>query len=180
MKTTARKAILIAASLALILTLGFGSTWANEPDTTQDANFYVSVSAAENLQIIPGFTQANNTSVSLVNNKDVSCYLFVQITNKSGGLITYDIADGWTPLTGYDGVYYRTIMQSAEQLTFPILNSVTYSQNIKVSDMDGLSKALTFKAYMISKAGEEGDTALSDAQTAWDIVSTSSTSTTTP
>ena len=178
MKTTARKAILIAASLALILTLGFGSTWANEPDTTQNASFYVSVSAAENLQIIPGFTQANNTSVSLVNNKDGSCYLFVQITNNSDDLITYDIAGDWQELSGHNGVYYRTITQNNIKQTFPILKSVTYSQNIKVSDMESLSKALTFKAYMISNGVDMSQTL--DVNTAWNQVSTSSTSTTTP
>ena len=179
MKTTARKAILIAASLALILTLGFGSTWANEPDTTQNASFYVSVeNTTANLRIIPGFTQANDTSVSLVNNNGGDCFLFVQITNNSGNLVTYELASGWEPLKGQNNVYFRTVSQKNETQTYRILNTVTYSPNITVSKMDDLNHALSFKAYMISNG--DGTSQTLDVNTAWTQVPGSSTSTTTP
>ena len=178
MKTTARKAILIAASLALILTLGFGSTWAQGADVSVDQDFYVTVvPSSATFRIIPGFTQANDTYISLVNNKGGSCYLFVQITNNMSGYVTYEPADDWEKLS--DGVYYREISQDSSQQTYRILNTVTYSQNISVSNMTSMTNpVLTFKAYMISNG--DGTSQTLDENTAWTQVSGSSTSTTTP
>lgn len=66
-------------------------------------------------QMIPGSTYAKDPKVTVT--ADIDCYVFVKITKseKFETFMTWAIADGWTPLTGVDDVYYREV--TAEKAT---------------------------------------------------------------
>ena len=91
----------------------------------------------------------------------VDAYVFVEVTDTTEGLVTYDIAEGWTKLDGYDDVYYRAVAKDATDKDFSVLkdDKVTYSAALENSDMldkDGNLKngiSLTFKAIAIQKEG---------------------------
>lgn len=87
----------------------------------------------------------------------------MEVTDKTDGLVTYEIADGWTKLEGYDGVYYREVAADAADNVFSVLkgDKVTYSaelENSNMLDANGNLKTgieLTFKASAIQQAGFE-------------------------
>lgn len=156
----------LAVALAALLLIG-GGTFAYLQSTSDDVanNFKTNQvkvdlkeATGDEYNIIPGTTQPKDPTVTVDNT--VAAYVFVEVTDKTDGLVTYEIADGWTRLDGYDGVYYREVAQNADMKEFSVLkgDEVTYSANIKNEDMlegenlkDGIE--LTFKALAIQKEG---------------------------
>ncbi len=110
-----------------------------------------------------------------------ACWLFVQITESDNfdDFMTYNVADGWTPLETYDGtekvtVWYREVSaEVAEAGTgenpYQVLagDKVTVLDTVEKADFDALTEAtkptLTFVAYAVQK--DNVDTAAE----AWDI-----------
>ena len=157
----------LAVALAVLLLIG-GGTFAYLQSTTGDVknNFntnkvMVELSETGNGQydIIPGTEQSKDPKVTV--NNTVDAYVYVEVTDTTQGLVEYSIADGWTPLDGFEGVYYREVAKSTEPQVFNVLkdDKVSYSTALENSDMlntDGSLKAgveLTFKAHAIQKAG---------------------------
>ena len=82
--------------------------------------------------------------------------------------IDYAVADGWTALTGVDGVYYREVAADATNRSFEVIgyesgnpaeftaNKVLVKDSVTKDDMDGLTAdnypTLTFTAYAIQRA----------------------------
>ena len=72
--------------------------------------------------------------------------------------ITYAVADGWTALTGVDGVYYRAVAATTADTPFDVLagNTVTVKDTVSKANMDGLTAetypTLTFTAYAVQSA----------------------------
>lgn len=85
------------------------------------------------------------------------CYLFVKLEKSANfdTYMTYTIANGWTPLTGVDGVYYRKVMKSqmGESSKFEVLagNKVSVKGTFTKADMNSLTTTtyptLTITAY---------------------------------
>lgn len=85
------------------------------------------------------------------------CYLFVKLEKSANfdTYMTYTIANGWTPLTDVDGVYYREVAKSqmGESNKFGVLadNKVSVKGTVTKADMNGLTQAayptLTVTAY---------------------------------
>lgn len=85
------------------------------------------------------------------------CYLFVKLEKSAnfGTYMTYTIANGWTPLTGVDGVYYRKVLKSqmGESSKFEVLagNKVSVKGTVTKADMNSLTATtyptLTITAY---------------------------------
>lgn len=157
----------LAVALAVLLLIG-GGTFAYLQSTTVDVknNFnanQVTVSLEEttgnNYDIIPGTEQPKDPKVTV--NNTVDAYVFVEVTDTTQGLVEYSIADGWTPLDGFEGVYYREVAKSTDPQVFSVLkdDKVSYStalENSNMLDADGNLKdgvELTFKAHAIQKAG---------------------------
>ena len=157
----------LAVALAVLLLIG-GGTFAYLQSTTGDVknNFntnkvMVELSETGNGQydIIPGTEQSKDPKVTV--NNTVDAYVYVEVTDTTQGLVEYSIADGWTPLDGFEGVYYREVAKSTDPQVFSVLkdDKVSYSTALENSDMlntDGSLKAgveLTFKAHAIQKAG---------------------------
>ncbi|MCD7872683.1 MAG: hypothetical protein LUG21_05195 [Clostridiales bacterium] len=159
-------ASVLAVALAASMLIG-GGTYAYLRGATDDVvnNFetnQVSVSLDEttgsDYNIIPGTEQDKDPKVTV--NNTVDSYVYVTVKDSTDGLITYQLADGWQPLSGVANVYYREVAANADVKEFPVLlnNKVSYNADIENSDMldesgklkDGIS--LTFNASAIQKA----------------------------
>lgn len=127
--------------------------------------------------IIPGTEQSKDPKVTVDNTVDA--YVFVEVTDKTDGLIRYEIAGGWIALTGYEDknpkVYYREVAGDAAVKVFDILeeNKVIYDAALENSDMLKNNKlksgiALSFKASAVQKA------AFADAAAAYAVKSNGS------
>ena len=157
----------LAVALAVLLLIG-GGTFAYLQSTTGDVknNFktnQVTVDLTEttgsDYDIIPGTEQSKDPKVTV--NNTVDAYVYVEVTDTTQGLVEYSIADGWTSLDGFEGVYYREVAKSTDPQVFNVLkdDKVSYStalENSNMLDADGNLKdgiELTFKAHAIQKAG---------------------------
>lgn len=180
MKTKTRKIMLVVTSMALITVMAVAGTFAYLQDTSEDvvntfSPNHVKVELTEtdkdgdekpqgrdDYNIIPGTEETKDPKVTVDNTVD--CYVFVKVTETSDGIITYEIADGWTELDEdkYPGVYYRQVAKDAKETEFYVLkdNKVSYSASLTNEDMlDGKGNTkeikLTFTAYAIQKEGFE-------------------------
>ena len=118
--------------------------------------------------------EAYTPSATVKANSEES-YVFVKVTKSTNArfddYMTYDIADGWTALTGEDGVYYREVSATTADTAFAVIkdNTVTVKGTVTKDMMDNLSTetypTLTFKAAAVQKAG------FSTATNAWAQVS---------
>ena len=161
----------LAVALAALLLIG-GGTFAYLQSESKDVvnkfktnEVQVELTETGNGQynIIPGTTETKDPTVTVDNSVDA--YVYVKVTDKTEGLVTYDIAEGWTKLDGYDDVYYREVDANTTDNVFSVLKNdeVTYSAALENSDMldeegnlkDGI--ALTFKAFAIQQKGFEND-----------------------
>ncbi len=101
-------------------------------------------------KIIPGTEQTKDPKAVIDN--DIDAYLFVEVVDETEGKVTYEIADGWTLLNGYDNIYYRTVGAN-DPKEYPILknNKVSYSAALEESDMPDGKVKLSFIAKAIQK-----------------------------
>ena len=85
------------------------------------------------------------------------CYLFVKLEKSANfdTYMTYSVAEGWTELTGVNGVYYREVAKSqmGESSKFEVLagNKVSVKGTVTKADMNSLTATtyptLTITAY---------------------------------
>lgn len=127
------------------------------------------VKNVEDYKIIPGVNLPKDPTVKVTKGSE-KCWLFVKV-EKTGtfveGKVTYDIADGWTQLTG-EGitgtVYYRQVgADAANDQTFGVLKQTTANgKTYAITVSDQLTKAevngqgnvtLKFTAYAIQQEG---------------------------
>lgn len=129
------------------------------------------------LELIPSETDTKDPTVT-VQRKSEDCYVFVKIEEDLGSLngqgdfadfIQYEVADGWSPLEGQPGIYYRKHIESDADAHYHVLKNdqISYPQGI-TSDMlrpawvEGAAlPTLSFVAYAIQDAG------ITDAADAW-------------
>ena len=93
-----------------------------------------------------------------------TCYLFVKVEESPDfdTYMTYDMAAGWRPLDGTDGVYYRVVeTDSQKDQVFSVLENdkVTVSEEVTEEKMAQAGKpTLTFTAYAVQYyRGENAD-----------------------
>ena len=128
-------------------------------------------------KIIPGVNLPKDPTVKVTKGSE-KCWLFVKV-EKTGtfveGKVTYDIADGWTQLTGEgitDTVYYRQVgADAANDQTFGVLKQTTANgKTYAITVSDQLTKTdvknqgtvtLKFTAYAVQQDG------MTDAADAW-------------
>ncbi len=137
-------------------------------------------------KIIPGVDIEKNPKVTVEADSE-ACYLFVKIKEENWPTFTeadgikkvrYDIATGWEPLTGEEGVYYREVDAATANagVSYYILKGdetyphgvVTVSENLTKTEVNSITTqpTLTFKAYAVQKDG------IDTAAAAWEKVST--------
>lgn len=155
----------MAVCLAATMIIG-GGTFAYLQDTTEDVvnNFNTNKVAVElneasgqDYDIIPGTSETKDPTVTV--DATAAAYVYVEVKDTTEGLVTYEIAEGWTELPDTPGVYYREVEGSDAKQTFPVLkdNTVSYDKTLQNSDMVDASgklksgKKLTFNAYAIQQ-----------------------------
>ena len=173
-----KKTFVIALCLALVVAFAAGGAIAWLTDTTDPVtNTFtvgnIDITLAEtttDFKMIPGNTIAKNPKVTVTAGSEDS-WVFVKVDKSAnlGTYISYEIADGWTALSGYDGVYYREYTGSAAA-SYDVLknNQVTVNSSVTTAQMQAAETSaptLTFTAYAIQKAN------VADATTAWTEVS---------
>ncbi len=107
------------------------------------------------------------------------CWLFVKLEESDNfdDFLSYEIADGWTALPGYEGVYYRPVDNAEEDQEYPVLKDNTVSvlptvtkEMLNNLDANGASDypQLVISAYAIQRDADiEG---LDEAVTAWELI----------
>lgn len=169
MKINKKSIFTAALATALAAATVVGGTYAYLQDSTEDvinsfnANQVVvelTETGDRQYNIVPGTEETKDPKVT-VDNTDAS-YVYVKVTDTTDGLVTYEIAEGWRELQGYNGVYYREVAADAQDREFYVLkdNKVSYAAALENSDMleNGKLKEnvnLTFKAYAIQMEGFE-------------------------
>lgn len=74
----------------------------------------------KSFKMVPGHKIEKDPVVTVVSTADSyseDCYVFVKLVKKNNfdNFMTYDIGDGWTALSGNDGVYYRIVDDDGEK-----------------------------------------------------------------
>ena len=131
-------------------------------------------STGSNYKMIPGTEIKKDPAVILKKNSE-PCYIFVH-DHAAGvdGVLSFEMADGWTKVPGQDHVFYRQETAIAQaDLTFPILKNDRVLVNSAVNVHTG-NATLTFSAYAIQSAGIAVDGEKTIVQVAWETVSTAS------
>ena len=100
--------------------------------TVGDINIDLTETTAD-YKMVPGNTITKDPTVTVKANSE-ACWLFVKVTESENldTFITYAIAEGWTALSGVDGVYYREVPASTADQTFSVLadDAVTVKSNV--------------------------------------------------
>ena len=133
-----------------------------EGDGTLTANSY---------KMVPGNTITKDPKVTVVAGSE-ACWLFVKVEKSANfdTFMTYEMADGWTELTGVDGVYYRQVNTLTSDQTFSVLknNNVTVKNTVTKAMLNAegfTAPTLTFTAYACQLAS------FNDPALAWAEVS---------
>lgn len=159
-----KKTFALLLSLVLVFGVIAGGTLAWLIDKTDpvtntftvgDINIDLDESENLDLKMVPGTTITKDPKVIVEANSE-ACYLFVKVEKKNwNDNLSYTIADGWTALTGVDGVYYREVSATTAKTEFPVLkdNQVTVSNALLKGAFDGNdAPQLIFTAYACQKA----------------------------
>jgi len=127
-------------------------------------------------KMVPGDVLPKDPTV-VVKADSEACWLFVKIEKSENfdSFMTFDVADGWIELDGFDGVYYREVSASDAKagISYPVLadNEVTVKgEEVTLEMMKALEAGtaqrptLSFTAYAVQKAN------VTTAAAAWAII----------
>ena len=132
-------------------------------------NLELNETTGNSYQMIPGKVIPKDPTVKVVNGSE-DCWLFIKVTESAGfdDYFTYQIHEDWTHLGGYEGVYYRQVVNVKTDLNFEILknNSITVKENLTEEKMSAIQGAptISFKAYAAQMDVDN------TAQGAWSII----------
>lgn len=192
-----KKLVIGVTAFALLLCFAIGGTlaWLVAKSNTVvntftygDINISLSESENLNLKMVPGNTITKDPKVTVKANSE-ACWLFVKIekSNNFDTFMTYEIADGWTQLTGStELVYYRQVSakDAAQEfsvikndtvtvkndVTKTMLNAFDTNKDGTLSDEEQKSlPTLTFTAYAVQMEGfnDSQKTKAENAALAW-------------
>lgn len=200
------RGLVLVLALALIVGVAGGATFAwltAKSDTVVntftygDINIDLEETTGDSYKIIPGVDIEKNPKVTVKAGSE-ACWLFVKVEEEDWPTLTYvdgekpvrkvnyDIADGWTALTGVENVYYRTIDDAVTADTeFYVLKGNDTYPNGAITVSDTLTKKeinekltetpeLSITAYAIQKDG------MNTAAEAWAAIPGTTTGSTQP
>ena len=175
-----KKTIALIVCLTLIIGCAIGGTIAWLTDKTEavtntftvgDVDITLAESPNLDLKMVPGKTITKDPTVTVVKDSE-ACWLFVKVEKSANfdTFMTYEMADGWTELTGVDGVYYRQVNTLTSDQTFSVLknNNVTVKNTVTKAMLNAegfTAPTLTFTAYACQLAS------FNDPARAWAEVS---------
>ena len=113
-------------------------------------------------KMVPGDTIEKDPTVKVFADSE-ACWVFVKIeksTDKAfDDYMTFEIAGGWTALSGESGVYYREVADTDADQVFSVLKGDKVSvkddvTNTMMEELTGTNRpTLSFTAYAIQKEG---------------------------
>lgn len=136
--------------------------------TVGDINITLTESSNLDLKVIPGKTITKDPVVTVKGGSE-ACWLFIKIDEANWSeKLTYTVANGWTPLEGHTGVYYREVGAVASDTGFQVLanDQVQCANTLTKTELEAMKTSapkLTFTAYAVQKDG------VADAARAWTI-----------
>ena len=161
-------ALTLAVMLVIGCTVGGTLAWLTDKTeavqntfTTSDVDIKLEETGMQNnknsYKMVPGNTITKDPKVTVVAGSE-KAYVFVKLekSNNFDDFMTYTVADGWTELTGVEGVsgvYYRTVEASTSDQGFAVIkdNTVTVKGGVTKAQMDALATGtyptLTVTAY---------------------------------
>ena len=188
-----KKVILLAVAMVMAFCIGIGSTLAyifvdTDPvvntftygdinitldeadvnDEDNDGNTTERVKAQSEYKMIPGITLSKDPTVTVKANSE-ACWLFIKLekTNNPDNFLSYSVDPSiWTPLNGYDGVYYKEVPAVTTDTPYTVLtgNQVAVKDSVTKEMLNALDKdqdgnalqtpiypKLTFTAYAVQK-----------------------------
>ena len=122
--------------------------------------------------LVPGKTVQKDPKITVKSGSE-SCWLFAELkkTNGFDEYVTYQVADGWTALDGYDEVYYRSVAKAETDFEYTILQNdcVTVKDTLTEEKMALITQnpTLTVYAYAVQSVN------VATAEEAWGIMQTS-------
>ena len=175
----ANKKLLIIIATSLCLTIAFiGTTVAyltavsgpvENSFVIGNIKLELTETTGNTYQLIPGKTVEKNPKV-IVKSGSEDCWVFVKVEKTSGfdNYLEYEIEDGWTHLGGFDGVYYRTVVNAKTDVEFNVLksNAITVRDDLTEEKMSAITSlpTMTFSAYAVQSH------TVDDVVDAWIIV----------
>lgn len=156
MKFNAKKLLIAALAVALVSVVSVAGTLALRTGLEQADPPLVQITGTElHGSIVPGTTQTYEGQV-LLQSGDAG-YVFLEVTNNTDNLVSYELDGSWKPMESVDGLYYQQVAARTDTQSLNILKNkeVSYSAALKNQDMvddNGKLKqglTLNFKAYAV-------------------------------
>lgn len=162
-----KRTVLILVLASAVIVIGIACTVAylvassnrvENTFTTGDVKITLTETTGTEYKLAPGVTLTKDPTVTVKKGSD-SCWVFVEIkkNKKLDNFCTFEIENGWTQLTGLDGVYYLKADKARDDLVFKVLKDdmvqVSESVTEEMLKTIGTSLDLDITAYAVQSAG---------------------------
>lgn len=150
-------ALLLALTLVLGVVAGGTLAWLTDTSgtvtntfTTSDINVKLeetkgtgTTATEKSFRMVPGWT-IDKDPKAWVEAGSEDCYLFVKLEKSTNfdSFMTYKMADGWTELTGVDGVYYRVVTADGRESTSKINEPYSVLKDDQVKVLGSVTKEM--------------------------------------
>lgn len=168
-KRTVAAAVAVVAVLAVVVAGVIAYLQdASEAKTNQfnpnDVSVDLNETTGDDYNIIPGTSEAKDPEVTATTT--LPAYVFVRVDDNTNGLVTWAIADGWSPVPGYENVWYLEFTPDTDddgnyvytEDSWYVLegNTVYYDPSITKEQIQeaGEDINLTFQSYIIQQEGD--------------------------
>ena len=169
--------LIIAAVILMTACVGTTFAWLISSSGTVENTFTagnvkltLTETTGSQYPMIPGASLDKDPKLTVLA-KSESCWLFVKVEPSAEFKLycSYAMADGWIPLTGETGVYYRSVTKSNSNSVFPVLKDdhITVHDTVTESVLASLPQlpTLALTGYAIQRSG------ISTPAEAWRLVS---------
>ena len=156
--------LLIAAILLLTVSAGTTFAWLISSSGTVENTFTagnvklkLSETTGDRYTLIPGASLTKDPKLTVLAQSE-ACWLFVKIEPSSHFDLycSYTVEDGWTPLDGETGVYYRSVSKSGLDKAFFVLkdNCITVHDTVTESMLASITQhpTLTLTGYAVQRS----------------------------
>ena len=163
-------AVLVVVTIGVTIAYLVSSTRTLENTfTVGDVNITLTETKGDTFILAPGVTITKDPTVTVKADSE-DCWLFVKVQKQShfDNYCTFEIVDGWTALSGYEGVYYKKIDKSSSDQRFKVIkdDKIFVKDTVTEEQLEAISinPKLEFTAYAIQDLG------IDDVQDAWQLL----------
>lgn len=158
-----KKGLMIMVIFLCVIIVGTGVTFAYivassrevvNTMTVGDVTLTLTETSGNSFKLLPGVTHFKDPTVT-VKAGSLDCWVFIkeEVSADLQFYAEYKIADGWIPLDGEAGVYYRKYYKSATDTAYPIIkdNKVIVYEDLTEQDLEfvHIDPTLTYTAYAV-------------------------------